>query len=141
VRASLTVTSRHMGRRGRPQGDNTLGERTQSFPCIIRCETGSGCRNIVTEDSCEQYMFSVILYMLRQTVGYRAPPLPFPYFSPLTVMFRKLSVILRHYTVHAVDGHPERACDSHRCHTSIQCTLHSISLQRPGYRSLFFNAC
>jgi hypothetical protein len=40
-------------------------------------------------------MFSVILYMLRQTVDNRAPPLPFPSFSPLTVTFPKLSVILR----------------------------------------------
>jgi hypothetical protein len=39
-------------------------------------------------------MFSVILYMLRQTVGHRALPLLFPYFSPLTVTFPKLSVIL-----------------------------------------------
>jgi hypothetical protein len=38
-------------------------------------------------------MFSVILYMLRQTVGHRAPLLLFP-FSPLTVSFPKLSVIL-----------------------------------------------
>jgi hypothetical protein len=28
-----------VGGRGRPQGDSTEGERTQSFPCIIRCET------------------------------------------------------------------------------------------------------
>jgi hypothetical protein len=40
-------------------------------------------------------MFSVILYMLRQTVGHRAPPLPVPSFSPLTVTFPKLAVILR----------------------------------------------
>jgi hypothetical protein len=40
-------------------------------------------------------MFSVILYMLRQTVGRRASPLPFPSFSPLTVTFPKLGVILR----------------------------------------------
>jgi hypothetical protein len=33
--------------------------------------------------------------MLRQTVGHRAPPLPFPSFSPLTVTFPKLAVILR----------------------------------------------
>jgi hypothetical protein len=36
----------------------------------------------------------IILYMLRQ-VGQRAPPLLFPSFSPLTVTFPKLSVILR----------------------------------------------
>jgi hypothetical protein len=35
-------------------------------------------------------MFSVILYMLRQTVGNRAPPLLFPSFSPLTVTFPRL---------------------------------------------------
>jgi hypothetical protein len=40
-------------------------------------------------------MFSVILYMLRQTVEDRAPLLLFPSFSPLTVTFPKLSVILR----------------------------------------------
>jgi hypothetical protein len=40
-------------------------------------------------------MFSVILYMLRQTVDNRAPLLLFPSFSPLTVTFPKLSVILR----------------------------------------------
>jgi hypothetical protein len=28
-----------VGGRGRPQDDSTEGERTQSFPCIIRCET------------------------------------------------------------------------------------------------------
>jgi hypothetical protein len=33
--------------------------------------------------------------MLTLTVGHRAPPLLFPYFSPLTVTFPKLSVILR----------------------------------------------
>jgi hypothetical protein len=37
-------------------------------------------------------MFSVILYMLRQTVGNHATLLPF---SPITVTFPKLSVILR----------------------------------------------
>jgi hypothetical protein len=40
-------------------------------------------------------MSSVIIYMLRQTVDNRAPPLLFPTFSPLTVTFPKLSVILR----------------------------------------------
>jgi hypothetical protein len=40
-------------------------------------------------------MFSVILRMLRQTVDNRAPRLPFPSFSPLTVTFPKLAVILR----------------------------------------------
>jgi hypothetical protein len=40
-------------------------------------------------------MFSVILYMLRQTVGHHAPPLLFPSFPPLTVTFPKLAVILR----------------------------------------------
>jgi hypothetical protein len=40
-------------------------------------------------------MFSVILYMLRQTVDNRAPTLPCPSFSPLTVTFPKLSVTLR----------------------------------------------
>jgi hypothetical protein len=54
LRASLTVTSRHMGGRVRPQDNSTEGERTQSFPCIIRYETGSGCKSIATEDSCEQ---------------------------------------------------------------------------------------
>jgi hypothetical protein len=39
-------------------------------------------------------MFSVILYMLRQTVDNRAPPLLFPSFFPLTVTFPKLAVIL-----------------------------------------------
>jgi hypothetical protein len=33
--------------------------------------------------------------MLRQTVGHRAPPLLFPSFSPLTVTFPNLAVILR----------------------------------------------
>jgi hypothetical protein len=33
--------------------------------------------------------------MLRQTGGHRAPPLLFHLFSPLTVTFPKLSVILR----------------------------------------------
>jgi hypothetical protein len=36
-----TVRSRHVGGRGRPQDDGIEGERTQSFPCIIRCETVS----------------------------------------------------------------------------------------------------
>jgi hypothetical protein len=40
-------------------------------------------------------MFSVILYMLRQTLRHLASPLPFPSFSPLTVTFPKLAVILR----------------------------------------------
>jgi hypothetical protein len=40
-------------------------------------------------------MFSVILYMLRKTVGHRAPPYSFHLFPPLTVTFPKLSVILR----------------------------------------------
>jgi hypothetical protein len=31
LRASLTVISRHLGGRGRPQGDSTWGKRTQSF--------------------------------------------------------------------------------------------------------------
>jgi hypothetical protein len=35
----MTVTSRHVGGRGRPQDVSTWGERTQSFPCIIRRET------------------------------------------------------------------------------------------------------
>jgi hypothetical protein len=34
-------------------------------------------------------------FCLRQTVGHRAPLLLFPYFSPLTVTFPKLSVIWR----------------------------------------------
>jgi hypothetical protein len=37
--ASLTVRSRHVGGRGRPQNDSTQGERTQSFSCIIRYGT------------------------------------------------------------------------------------------------------
>jgi hypothetical protein len=40
-------------------------------------------------------MFSVILYMLRKTLHYRASPLPFPSFPPLTVTCPKLAVILR----------------------------------------------
>jgi hypothetical protein len=40
-------------------------------------------------------MFQVILYMLRQTLCHRASPLPFPSFSPLTVIFPKLAFILR----------------------------------------------
>jgi hypothetical protein len=40
-------------------------------------------------------MFSVILYMLRQTLRRRDSPLLFPAFSPLTVTFLKLAVILR----------------------------------------------
>jgi hypothetical protein len=40
-------------------------------------------------------MFSVILYMLRQTVDNRAPLLLFPYFSPLTVTFPKLAFTSR----------------------------------------------
>jgi hypothetical protein len=40
-------------------------------------------------------MLSVILYMLRQTADNRVPLLLFPSFSPLTVTFPKLSVILR----------------------------------------------
>jgi hypothetical protein len=39
-------------------------------------------------------MFSVILYMLRQTLRRRASPLPFPSLSPLTVTFPKLAVVL-----------------------------------------------
>jgi hypothetical protein len=39
LRASLTVRSKHVGGRRRPQDDSTEGERTQSFPCTIRCET------------------------------------------------------------------------------------------------------
>jgi hypothetical protein len=45
-------------------------------------------------------MFSVILYMLRQTVGHRTPPCPFHLFSSLTVTFPKLSVILRPLYLH-----------------------------------------
>jgi hypothetical protein len=40
-------------------------------------------------------MFSVIIYMPRQTVDNRAPPCPFHPFSLLTVTFPKLSVIER----------------------------------------------
>jgi hypothetical protein len=40
-------------------------------------------------------MFSVIPYMLRQTLNNRAPLLLFPSFSPLTLTFPNLSVILR----------------------------------------------
>jgi hypothetical protein len=40
-------------------------------------------------------MFSVILYMLRQTLRHLASPLPYQSFSPLTVTFPKLAVILR----------------------------------------------
>jgi hypothetical protein len=39
MRASLSVITRHVGGRGRPKDDSTEGEKTQSFPCIIRCET------------------------------------------------------------------------------------------------------
>jgi hypothetical protein len=38
---------------------------------------------------------NVILYMLRQTLRHRAPPLAFPSFSSLTVTLPKLAVILR----------------------------------------------
>jgi hypothetical protein len=40
-------------------------------------------------------MFSVILYMLRETVDHLAPLLLFPSFPPCTVTFPKLLVILR----------------------------------------------
>jgi hypothetical protein len=39
ITASLTVRRRHVGRSGRPQDDSTEGQRTQSFPCTVRCET------------------------------------------------------------------------------------------------------
>jgi hypothetical protein len=34
----MTVRTRHVGGSRRPQDESTQGERTQSFPCIIRCE-------------------------------------------------------------------------------------------------------
>jgi hypothetical protein len=39
LRTSLAVRSRNVGGRVRLQGNSTWGERTQSFPCTIRCET------------------------------------------------------------------------------------------------------
>jgi hypothetical protein len=36
VHISLIVD---VGGRGRPKNDSTEGEKTQSFPCIMRCET------------------------------------------------------------------------------------------------------
>jgi hypothetical protein len=34
-----TFLCTHVGGRGRPKDDSTEGEKTQSLPCIIRCET------------------------------------------------------------------------------------------------------
>jgi hypothetical protein len=57
-------------------------------------QLGSGCRSITTEDSC--WVVNVFSYTIHaQTVDNRAPPLLFASFSPLTVTFPKLSVILR----------------------------------------------
>jgi hypothetical protein len=63
-------------------------------------------------------MFSVILYMLRQTVDSRAPLLLFPSFSPLTMTFPKLSVILRPvyiYSLHEVISQVEIVCKAQNC--------------------------
>jgi hypothetical protein len=77
------------------QGDSTLGERTKSFPCTIRCETVR-FRLHKYRNGGQLWVVNVFSYTIHaQTVGHRAPPLPFPSFSPLTVTFPKLSVILR----------------------------------------------
>jgi hypothetical protein len=50
----MAVVSRHVGGRGRLQGDSTLGERALSFLVLYDVkQLGLRCRSIVTEDSCE----------------------------------------------------------------------------------------
>jgi hypothetical protein len=93
LRTSFIVTSRLVGGRGRPQGDSTWGERTQSFPCIIRCENTSRLQKY--RNGGHLWVVNVFSYTIHaQTLGHRAPPCPFN-FSPLTVTFPKRSVILR----------------------------------------------
>jgi hypothetical protein len=87
----LTVISRHVGGRGRPQDDSTYGQRTQSFRCNIRYAAEVSQRRTAVSSKCFQLyytcsdrIFAVVL-----------PPCPFHRFPPLTVTFPKLTVILR----------------------------------------------
>jgi hypothetical protein len=89
VRASLTVTSRQVGGRRKLQDDSTWGERTQSFPCIIRCETVTFRLLWVVN------VFSYTIHAQTDCWSSCFPLALSIFFSPLTVTFAKLAVILR----------------------------------------------
>jgi hypothetical protein len=64
-------------------------------------------------------MFLVILYMLRQTVGHRAPPLPFPSFLP---SYCDVSQALSYF---ASTISQRRAAVSSECFSVIYFTIHA----------------
>jgi hypothetical protein len=72
------------------QGDSTLGERT----LVLFDVKTVRFRLHKYRNGGQLWAVNVFSYTIRaQTVGHRAPPLPFLSFSPLTMTFPKLSVI------------------------------------------------
>jgi hypothetical protein len=118
----LTVTSRHVGGRGRPQGDSTWWERTQPFPCTIRCENRFRLQKYRNGGQLSSKCFQLYYTCSDRLLTIALPSCPFHLISPLTVTFPKLSYfastirILWMQIAHGLQGH--RAEEQEPCRSS-----------------------
>jgi hypothetical protein len=100
LRVSLTVTSRHVGGRGRPQGDSTWRERTKSFPSSIRCENSCfqaaevSQRRTAVSSKCFQLCYTCSDRLLVIAL----PPYPFHLFPLLLWRFPTSQLVCVHYS-------------------------------------------
>jgi hypothetical protein len=89
-----------VGGRGRPKDDSTEGEKTQSFPCSIRCET---VRFRPQRTAVSSKCFHLYYTCSDRLLTIALPSCSFHLSSPLTVTFPKLSDIFRPLYWYVID--------------------------------------